>query len=61
MNNPKPLAPHEDAEVETKREPRRANQPYSAELDDREFEHAHNEHRPVHPQTKATRPETPRR
>ena len=41
MNKPQPLAPHEAPRVEAKRESSRVKQPYASELDDREFEHAH--------------------
>ena len=61
MNKPQPLAPHEAREVEAKRESSRNKQPYSSELDDREFEHAHNENRPIQPDVKATTPSKPSR
>jgi len=47
------LNPQEAAEVETRREDHRANQPYASEIDDRELEHAHKQHRPVDPKAES--------
>ncbi len=58
MNHP-PLAPNEAAQLDQKRASRRAKQPYAAELDDRELEHAAKDRRPLNPKPDATSPRRP--
>jgi hypothetical protein len=41
------LKPHEEREVEAKKDSHRTKQPYASELDDRELEHAQKEQRPT--------------
>lgn len=48
--NTTPLTPGEAARLDKKREDHRTKQPYASELDDRELEHAHKDHRPVNPE-----------
>ncbi len=51
-------APPDAPEVEDKRDIRWVNQPYAAELDERELEQAHREQRPVDPQRQGDKPKT---
>ena len=49
-----PTPPVERAEADSRHRARRDKQPYAAELDDRELEHAHQDKRPLDPKGKAT-------
>jgi hypothetical protein len=55
------VTPREAVRLDRKREDRRTQQPYASELDDRELEHAHKDHRPVNPQGATTTAEPARK